>query len=119
MAKMKTSIEKNKGNKSNSSGFNKGSEPTQYGPDTMGGGSPSFTNVIGGTPDPNTDKGQVYEKRMVTPREPVLNAVSWPNKTARQVNKGVLNFTGDGNVNNEGAAGKVPVGGTPKPNKIS
>lgn len=117
MAKMKTSIDKNKGNKSNSRGFNAGGDTTEYGPDSVGGGSPAFTNVIGGTPDPNTNKGQTYEKRMITPREPVLNAVSMPNKKAREVNRGVLSFTGSGG--GDTAPATVPIGGTPKPNKIS
>ena len=113
---MKTSIDKNKSNKSNSKGFNAGSEPSQYGPDSMGGGSPAISNIIGGTPDANHDKGQVYEKRMVTPRDPSLNAVPMANKTKREVNKGALSYSGDGM--GKTAPASVTIGGTPKPNHI-
>lgn len=117
---MKTSTDKNLDNKSNSRGFNKGKEPETFGPgdgrETGGRGS-TYTNTVGATPDPNTDKGKTYEKRMVTPREPVLNAVPMPNKKSNRFTPGVLSYQGDG----EGdctAPADVPIGGTPKPNTI-
>lgn len=115
MANLKTDIDKNKSNKSNSRGFNPGKEPVTHGPDNS-----DFNNKVGAVPEPNMDKNKTYEKRMVTPKDPVLNAVSMPNNNkGSRVNKGVLSFQGSGPVGANGAAGMVPVGGTPKPNSIS
>lgn len=119
--KMKTGsdITKNLDRHGNSKGFNKGSVPTQYGPDSVSGGSPAYTNTIGGTPDANTDKGKTYEKRMITPRDPVLNAVSMPNNTKmNKKNYGVLDYQGTPAASQKWVGSNVPVGGTPKPNNI-
>lgn len=120
MAKLDTKFKnsKNKDNKGNSKGFNSGSEPDAFGPDSVAGGSPSYTNQIGGTPDTNGDKNKVYEKRMVTPRDPILNAVPMPNKKGKTVNWGVLDVMSE-DGNKKMAPAGITVGGTPKPNTIS
>lgn len=108
----------NRDMKSGAKGFHAGSEPAQYGPDSVGGGSPSYTNTIGGTPDPNGDRNKVVDKKAKTPKEVSLNAVPMPNKKGKQVNYGVLSVKHDGNTYKT-APVTIPVGGTPMPNTIS
>ncbi len=115
-------VEKNLDNKSNSKNFRKGTEPETYGEASAGkygGDEVDFGNEVGAVENANTDKGKAYEKRMITPKDPSLNAVSMPNRS--KMNKkdyGVLKYVGDEDSGKEGCAGKVPVGGTPKPNTI-
>lgn len=113
MAKLDTKLKGNKNldNKGNSKNFNKGKEPDEFAPENA-----SYTNQIGGTSNPNGDKDKVYEKRMITPRDPVLNAVPMPNKKGKTVNYGVLSYTGD-TMGKTAPANNV-IGGTPKPNNI-
>ena len=119
--KMFTSIEDNCAMKGNSKGFHKGQEPEKFGDESgseYGADGLDYKNTVGGTPDPNGDKNKVYDKRMRTPREPVLNAVPMPNRT--KMNKrdySVLDYTGDEDAKDPAA--KVPIGGTPRPNHIS
>ena len=124
---MKNDIDvvKNLSNRGNAKGFNKGKEPDTYGQGdgrkTGGRGDSSPTdygNIVGAIPNHNTDKGKTYEKRMVTPREPVLNAVSMPNKNKGNTkNYGVLKSIGNAG-DGKTAMASVPIGGTPKPNTI-
>src|SRR5579872_1107329 len=95
-------VVKNLSNKGNAKGFNKGKEPETYGQadGRTTGGRPysdptDYGNEVGGTSNPNNDKGKTYEKRMITPREPVLNAVPMPNKKGKKVSYGVLDYIGD------------------------
>lgn len=117
-------IEKNLSNKGNSKNFRKGQEPETYGEDgdlsSYGGGDEiDYGNIVGGTPDPNTDKGKTYEKRMVTPREPVLNAVPMPNHSkANKKDYSALKVKDDASANQKWAGGNQPIGGTPMPNNI-
>lgn len=118
----KSKNDKNLSNKGNSKGFNKGKEPDIFGPGDgreTGGRSTAATyqNEVGAVPDANGDKNKIYEKRMITPREPVLNAVSWPNNT--KMNKkdySVLKYHGD-EMGKEAPANNT-IGGIPKPNNI-
>lgn len=114
---MKTDIDKNLDRKGNSKGFHKGSEPTEYGPDSVAGGNPAYKNSVAAVPDPNTDKGKTYDKRMITPRDPVLNAVPMPNKKGKEVNYGVLDVKSE-HVMFSTAPNGTEVGGTPMPNTI-
>ena len=122
--KMMTDIEDNCARKGNSKGFHKGEEPTIYGPGDgveTGGrrdGGTEYPNEVGAIPDPNGDKNKIYDKKLRTPREPVLNAVPMPNRT--KMNKrdySVLDYTGD--EDRKDPAANVPIGGTPRPNHIS
>lgn len=121
MAKrMKTDIDKNLDNKGNSKGFNKGSEPVTHGPgDTdFYDVHDEYDNEVGGQSNPNGDKNKVYDKRMRTPREPVLNAVPMPNTNkGKRVNRSVLSYTGDGEAKYPAPADNI-IGGTPRPNTI-
>ncbi len=121
--KSNADVEKNLSNKGNSKNFRKGTEPETYGEGAeaknYGGDEVDYGNIVGATPDPNTDKGKVYEKRMVTPREPVLNAVPMPNHSkANKKDYGVLKVKDDAPANQKWAGGNQPIGGTPMPNNI-
>lgn len=118
-------IVKNLDNKGNAKGFNKGKEPETYGQADgreTGGRHDSdptdYGNIVGGIPNPNEDKNKIYDKKLRTPREPVLNAVPMPNRKKGNVkNYKTTDYIGDG----EGdctAMADVPIGGTPKPNNI-
>jgi hypothetical protein len=118
-------VENNLSNKGNSKHFRKGQEPETYGQGDgrTTGGRPSrdptnHENEVGGYSNPNKNKGKVYEKRMITPRDPVLNAVPMPNKKGKKVNYGVLEVKHDAPANQKWSGARIPIGGTPMPNTI-
>ena len=121
--KSNADVEKNLKNESNSKNFRKGTEPDTYGEGAetkgYGGGPVDHGNIVGATPDANEDRNRIMDKKVKTPREPVLNAVPMPNRT--KMNKkdySVLDVIGDEGGESRMAMGNVSVGATPKPNNI-
>lgn len=103
--------------------FNKGSDPQEFGPDDdVPGGSPEVENEIGAYELENDSPeahGKDIDKKVKTPREPVLNAVSWPNNNkGKRVDRSVLNVKHDAPKDQKWSGADVPVGGTPMPQNI-
>lgn len=111
-------IDNNLDRKGNSKGFHKGSEPEKFTPDDYVKGVDGTKNKVNAVSEPNTDRGNTKNWKLVEPKNPALNAVPMANNHKdNKKNYGVVSYTGD-------SAGKmpmaeVPVGGVPRPNKIS
>lgn len=100
--------------------FNKGEDPQEFGPDdAIPGGNPEVKNEISAYElenDSSEAHGKDIDKKVKTPRESVLNAVSWPNNNkGKRVDRSVLKVR---ETLDDTAAAVINIGGTPMPQNI-